>query len=190
MKKLPPAKRNQLIVVIAVTIIVLGLEFFLLISPQKEQNTKLAANIRTKQDKLQTIKNAIKQTEAISSSLVEITRQLNESERDVASGDVYAWTYDLIRHFKANYRVEIPNIGQPYVSEVDLLPGIPYKQVKITLTGNAFYHELGRFVSDFENTFPHIRMLNLAVEPMNSTGLEAERISFRVDIVALVKPNT
>lgn len=190
MKRLPPAKRNQLIAVIAVTIIVLGLEFFLLISPQKEQNEKLGESIRTKQDKLQTIKNAIKQTDAISSSLVEISKQLNESERDVASGDVYAWTYDLIRHFKTNYRVEIPNIGQPSVSEVDLVPGIPYRQVRITLTGNTFYHELGRFVSDFENTFPHIRMVNLAVEPMNSTGPDSEKISFRVDVIALVKPNT
>jgi len=191
MKKLPPAKRNQLIMVIAATIIILGLEFFLLISPQKEQNEKLGANIRTKQDSLQTIKNAIKQTEAISTSLVEITKQLNQAERDIASGDIYAWTYDLIRHFKANYHVDIPNIGQPSASEVDLLSGFPYRQVKISLTGSAYYHELGKFVSDFENSFPHIRLANLAVEPNNSTtGPESERISFRVDVIALVKPNT
>lgn len=190
MKKLPPAKRNQLIMVLAATIIAVSLVFFLLIRPQKLQNEALGVKIRTQQDKLQTIKNAIKKTDEISSSLSEISLQLTRAEEDVASGNVYAWTYDTIRRFKTNYHVEIPNIGQPSLSDVDMLAGFPYRQVKVTLSGTGYYHDLGKFVADFENTFPHMRMVNLSIEPANMTGANAERLSFRVDVVTLVKPNT
>jgi Tfp pilus assembly protein PilO len=190
MKRLPPAKRNQLIMVVAATIIAVSLVFFLMISPQKEKNEILGVKIRTEKDKLQTIKNALKKTEDIASSLTEISLQLNHAEDDVASGDVYAWTYDALRRFKAAYHVDIPNIAQPSVTDVDLLPGFPYRQVKVTLAGTAFYHDLGKFIADLENTFPHMRVVNLSIEPASMTGVNSERLSFRVDVIALVKPNT
>ena len=71
-----------------------------------------------------------------------------------------------------------------------MLAGFPYKQVKVTISGTAYYHDLGKFVADFENNFPHMRMVNLSIEPASMTGANAERLSFRVDVIALVKPNT
>ena len=190
MKRLPPAKRNQLIMVIAATVGALALVFILLIKPQKEQNEKLGLTVRSEQEKLKTIETAIKEADAISARLTDISLQLNHAEEDVASGDVYAWTYDTIRRFKATYHLDIPSVGQPTVSDMDMLPGFPYRQVKVTISGTAFYHDLGKFVSDFENTFPHMRLLNLSIEPANMTGVNAERLSFRLDVVALIKPNT
>jgi hypothetical protein len=73
------------------------------------------------------------------------------------------------------------------VGDVDLIPQFPYKQAKISLSGVAFYHDLGKFISDFENTFPHMRIVNLTVEPANGTGADSEKLSFRLEIVALVK---
>ena len=72
---------------------------------------------------------------------------------------------------------------------VDLLPGYPYKQIKLSLIGTAYYHDLGKFIADFENAFPHMRLVNLEVEPSpGTTGPEsAERLGFRMDVVILVK---
>ncbi|MEY4917977.1 MAG: hypothetical protein RL616_1890, partial [Verrucomicrobiota bacterium] len=108
--------------------------------------------------------------------------------QDVASGDVNAWTYDTIRRFKANYHVDIPSIAQPTVTDVDVLASFPYRQAKITLNGSAFFHDLGKFVSDFENNFPHMRMINLIIEPSQGSG--TEKLSFRMEVITLVKPNT
>jgi hypothetical protein len=71
-----------------------------------------------------------------------------------------------------------------------MLPNFPYKQASITVLGTAHYHDLGRFVADFENQFPHIRLLNLSVEvaPAPAPG-QVEMLSFKVEIVTLVKPN-
>ena len=189
MKRLPPAKRNQLIMVVAATVAALSLVFFFLIKPQKEQNEKLGLKIRTEQEKLKTIKTAIKDTDIIASRLTDISLQLTRAEDDVANGDVYAWTYDTIRRFKTTYHVDIPTIGQPTYSDMDMLAGFPYRQVKVPISGTAYFHDLGKFVSDFENSFPHMRMVNLLIEPANMTGANAERLSFRLDVIALIKPN-
>lgn len=190
MKRLPPAKRNQLIMVIAATIVLLCVVYFCLIRPQKEKNDSLAGEIHGKQDTLQKVKNSIKEADQISAKLNDISLQLGHAEDDVANGDVYAWIYDTIRRFKAKYQVDIPTIGQPNVSEVDLLAGLPYRQVKVSLSGTAYYHDLGKFVAEFENNFPHMRLVNLSIEPAGLPGSNAERLSFRVDVIALVKPNT
>ena len=75
------------------------------------------------------------------------------------------------------------------MGEVDLLAGFPYRQAKLSLNGSAYYHDLGKFVSDFENNFPHMRMINLIIESA-SQGSGSEKLSFRMEIVALVKPNS
>ena len=176
--------------VIAATIGGLALVYFMLISPQKDQNANLGLKIRAEQEKLAAIKTAIKDTDLIAGRLTDITLQLNRAEEDVADGDVYAWTFDTIRRFKAPYRVDVPSIGQPILSDMDMLAGFPYRQVKVSISGTAFYHDLGKFVADFENTFPHMRLVNLSIEPANMTGSSSERLSFRMDVIALVKPNT
>jgi Tfp pilus assembly protein PilO len=190
MRKLSPTKRNHLIIVLVLTLGALFAVFHFLIDPQKAQNKKLAENIRAQRDKLQSIKNAIKDADHISSDLTTVSFQLGRAEEDVASGDVYAWIYDTIRRFKSAYKVEIPTISAPTVTDADLFSGFPYRQVKVTLSGVGFYHDIGKFVADFENNFPHMRMVNLLVEPANQVGPNAEKLSFRVDVIALVKPNT
>jgi hypothetical protein len=106
----------------------------------------------------------------------------------MASGDFYSWTYDTVRTFKASYRLDIPEIGHPEVSDTDLLPDFPFKQAKFSINGTAYYHDLGKFIADLENKFPHIRVVNLVIQPVQSSGGNDEKLSFKMDIIALVKP--
>src|ERR1039458_8526370 len=92
MKRLPSAKRNQLIVVILATVGLIALVYFLLIHPQNEKNIDLGTNIAKETIQLQQIKTAIKQMEATASALADLTQQLNHAEEDVASGDLFART--------------------------------------------------------------------------------------------------
>ena len=188
MKRLPPAKRNQLIVVLLATAGLIGLVYFLLISPQDQKNRDLGSSIAQESTRLQQIKTTIKQMDATASALADLNQQLNHAEEDVASGDLYAWTYDTIRRFKAAYRVDIPTIGQPVPGECDLIGSFPYKQIRFSLTGMAYYHDLGKFVSDFENKFTHCRVLNLQADPAGNGSAGGEKLNFRIDVVALVKP--
>lgn len=190
MKRLSTEKRNQLIFVILGTVALICAVYFLLISPQNDENHKLDDKIVSEQDRLEKIKNTIKTASATAGSAVESSALLARAEEDIASGDLFAWTYDTIRRFKAGYRLDIPNIGQPIQSEVDLIPNFPYKQIKFSLIGTGFYHDIGKFVSDLENKFPHMRVINLTIDPTGGVDASTEKLSFRMDIVALVKSNT
>ena len=190
MKKLSPAKKQQLTLAILGTVALISLVYFLLISPQNEQNRKLAADTRKKQEQADQIKKLIKQADETKIKAEELSAQLNGMETDIASGDVFAWTYDTIRRFKTGYRLEIPSIGQPVASDVDLIPDFPYKQIRFSIGGSGYYYEIGKFIADLENKFPHMRVANLMLEPASGTESGSEKLSFQMEIMALVKPNS
>jgi Tfp pilus assembly protein PilO len=190
MKRLSPAKKKQLFIVLLITAALIGAVYFLLISPQNEANAKLTRDTTDRMAELDKYKKIISQADATSKQLEDMSSQLNQAEQDIATGDVYSWTYDTIRRFKAAYHVDIPTIGQPSVGDVEMIQNFPYKQLRFSLTGTAYYQDLGKFVADFENTFPHMRLLNLSIEPNADSNGGSERLAFRVDVIALVKPNS
>lgn len=183
-------KRTQLLFVVAGTVVVLAGIGFGLIRPQYKALDAIAKQHKSETQNLLTIQETIKRGDDTANELANATYKLQKAEEDMASGDVYAWTYDTIRKFKVAYHVDIPAIGQPVKGEVDLIPQFPYQQIKFNISGTAFYHDLGKFVSDFENTFPHIRIVNLTIQPGLLTGADVEKLDFRMDIIALVKPGS
>jgi Tfp pilus assembly protein PilO len=188
MKKLSKEKRTQLTIVIAATVAVLGLIYFGLIQRQFAALDKINRAKDAADKKLLSIKTTITNTTTIGKQVVEFAAILEQTEKDMASGDLYSWTYDTIRHFKQSYRVEIPEVGQPTVGEMDLLPSFPYKQIRFSVNGTGYYHDLGKFIAAFENNFTHARLVNLVIEP--ASGAEgSERLVFRMEIIALIKPN-
>lgn len=189
--KLSKEKRNNLILVVLVTLAALGGLGFGLVKYQYENLTRLAARKATATRKLQQMEDAVKNSARIESDLAEAKQQLTQLESDVGpSGDLYSWVIGTVRTFKAPYKeVEIPQFSQiGPLSEMTMLPGFPYKQASMTVAGKAHYHDLGRFLADFENRFPHIRILNLGLD-VDSSPQEPEMLAFRMDIVTLVKPN-
>ena len=190
MKRLSTEKRNRLIMVLLGTAGLISAVYFLLIQPQNDENQKLNAKIVSEQDRLEKMKGTIKTATSAAGSAADNSVLLARAEEDIASGDLFAWTYDTVRRFKAGYRLDIPNIGQPILSEVDIIPNFPYKQIKFSLIGTGYYHDIGKFISDFENKFPHMRVTNLTIDPAGGTDSSTEKLAFRMDIVALVKSNT
>ena len=186
MKWLPREKRNAFIIVVLITAATLALIYFGLIHSQNAMLAALAGSRKSEGNKLLDMETAIKNADMTNKALEDAMFALSRAEADMASGDLYSWTYGTMRLFKQQYKVEIPDVGHPTVSDVDLLPTFPYKQIRFSINGKAYYHDLGKFVADFENAFPHARVVNLVIEP---AGIETEQLSFRMDIIALVKPN-
>ena len=97
--------------------------------------------------------------------------------------------------FKENggHKVEIPQFSKELQTEVGLFTKFPYRAAVFTLRGTAYFHDFGRFVADFENKFPHIRIQNIELEPANSANgngaEESEQLAFKMEIVPLINPN-
>src|SRR5271154_6770401 len=181
MKWLPREKRNAFVIVVLVTTATLALVCFGLIHSQNVMLSTVADSRKNAGQKLLDIETTIKNADLTNKELGDAMFALSRAEEDMASGDLYSWTYGTMRLFKQQYKVEIPGVGHPVVSDVDLLPSFPYKQLRFSINGKAYYHDLGKFVADFENAFPHARVVNLVIEP---AGSETEQLSFRMDIIA------
>ena len=132
----------------------------------------------------------IQPAEETKSRLGEVSGTLAAYEADMGAGDLYSWGLDVLRRFRAAYKVDVPVVAQPVVGECTLLPKFPYKQAVFTIGGTAYYHDLGRFLADFENQFPHVRIVGLNLSPVSSlVGVEKEKLEFKLDVVALLRPN-
>lgn len=189
-KKLPKEKRDHLILVVLITVVALGGLSFGLIRSQYNNLKRIRASEREAAAKLQTMKDTINRADQIETELGEVSKTLATREESMASGDPYSWAIDLVRRFRIAHRVDVPVISQPIVSETTLQPKFPYKQASFALSGTGFYHDIGKFIADFENQFPEIRIVNLRLSPVTSlVNEEKEKLEFRMDIVALMRPN-
>ncbi|HXF11307.1 MAG TPA: type II secretion system protein GspM [Desulfuromonadaceae bacterium] len=186
MNKLSKEKRDQILMIVLGTATVLALIWFFLISPQRAASQAILKTMGAKQHQLQEMEDTIKKADAAASTLGGIAASLNDAESDMVSTDPNVWIYDLIRHFKEHYKVDISVGGQTSTGDSNLIPNFPYRELRVTVNGTAFYHDLGEFISSFENTYPHIRVTGLSLEP---TGGDTEKLNFHMDIIALIKPN-
>lgn len=190
MKKLSKEKRNHLVLVALLTGMSLAGVWFGLINYQKQSLASLAERKKAAALKLELVKKTVENAAKIEAQLCEADKRLSHLEEGMASGDLYSWVITSIRQFKLPYKVEIPQFSQiDGPKEMNLLPRFPYKQATITVAGTARFHDLGKFIADFENQFPYMRLVNLSMEPAPAfAASDRERLSFRMDIVTLVKP--
>jgi hypothetical protein len=190
MKNLPKAKRNSLILVILTTVGLMAGVWFGLISFQKGNLKRLATDKISAQRKLADMKKMIDSAEGVEIELADARKDLTNVENGMASGDLLSWTINTLRRFKLAYKVEIPQFSQiDGPKDTTILADFPYKQATLTVAGSGAFHELGRFIADFENQFPYARVQNLSMEPSTQVSAEKEKLSFRMDIVVLVKPS-
>ena len=188
MNRLSKEKRNHLVLVIIVVLAVIAGLWFSLIRTQQEDLRALGDKKLEDSTKLSQIGDTIKNSKKAEMELASVSNQLAQAERDMPYGDLYLSLVNTIRKFKADYAVQI-NDFTPSGSDtaVNLLPRFPYRQVTVSVSGIAHYHDLGKFVADFENRFPTSRILNLDLSPASVTSADAkEKLAFKMEIVSLV----
>lgn len=189
MNKLSKEKRNQLILTSAAILIVLGAIYFTLIQYQQSGLKTWESKKIVTDKKLSEIRDNIKNSRQIETELLAVSNKLAVQEEDMPSGDLYASMVNSIRKFKLGRKVEIPQFNSPTApADVNLLPKFPYKQVVMTIVGTGYFHDLGKFISDYENEFPSSRILNLELSNASAQSPdEKEKLAFKLDIVSLVK---
>jgi hypothetical protein len=189
--RLPREKRNQLVFVVVGTLAIIAGIYFVLIQHQNQSLIHLAQKKVAVQASQRRVLDTVHRASQIETDLNSATKELADAEADIASGDLYSWVINTLRAFKSKHTVNIPQfnpIGP--TTEVNLLPNFPYKQATLSLAGTAHFHDFGYFLADLENQFPHIRVLNLNLELNQSPAAkDQETVSFRLDIVTLVKTN-
>jgi len=189
--KLSKEKRQHLVLVVVITAVILGLLGSYLIKGGYQKLSALDQKKKTVEEKLAQMQKTVQRAKEIESVYQQSSDALTEKESGMATGDLYSWMQSNLRRFQRSYKVEIPQIGSVGAPEaVNCLTKFPYKQATVSLAGTAYYHDLGRFIADFENTFPLMRIMNLSLDlSPSATVADRDKLAFKMDIVTLVKPN-
>src|SRR5882724_13178021 len=166
MARLSKEKRNRLILVIIMTIAIgIGL-WYGIISTRKEALEEVKARISAAIDKLEKAKTLVKQTDKAEAQLAAAMYKLRLVEDSMASGvDHYTWAIHLLDQARARHEVRIIETTRPVKGDVGLLAQFPYQAAIFTVRGTGHYHDFGKFLADFENSFPYFRVQNLSMAP-------------------------
>lgn len=192
MNKLPKEKRDRLLLVAIGTAAVCVGIWFGLINTQKNALVNLARLTQEQQSKVDNANRLVSNSTQIARNLDAISQRLKSYEDTMASGDMYSWIILTINKFKAPYKVDIPQFSREIPCEVGVLPRFPYRAALFNVRGTAYFHDLGRFIADFENAFPFVRVQNVELDSAANSatnGDESEKLAFRMEIVTLVNPH-
>ncbi|MEK7393173.1 MAG: hypothetical protein AAB214_11475 [Fibrobacterota bacterium] len=195
-KQLSTEKKQHLVGVAIGTVLVLAGIYVFVILPAQASLVKIRASIVEAEKKAADALKLVKSAEAEDEKLARRLEQLTSMEATMVSGDPNLWirlTYEKFRT-QAPYKVEIPNFPSPIVGDMAMIPDFPYKSATYRVTGTAHYHDLGKFLAEFENYFPYLRVMNLNIGPegvggtSTSEGDSQEKLAFNFEVAALVRP--
>lgn len=194
MKSLPKDKRDRLILVVLVSAAAIVGLYYGVVSSQRRSLEALAKQKGEEEAKLSGAERLAGSVSQFQRNLEESAAKLKAIESTMASGDMYSWVILTVNNFKENYKIDIPQFSREVPGEVGIVPRFPYRAALFHIRGTAYYHDFGRFVADFENSFPYMRIQNLELEPAGGSSAnkasEPEKLAFKVEIVALVNPNS
>ena len=196
MKNLPKEKRDRLLMIAVGALVVMIAMYYGVIRVQSQTLKDLAKKHAAEDRRVSKGQLMAASTGELQQKLGTTQAKLKTIESAMASGDMYSWIILTMNSFKENggYKIEIPQFSREVPSDVGLLAKFPYRAAVFHVRGTAFFHDFGRFIADFENTFPYMRIQNIDLEPSSSslgnTTSPEEKLSFKMEIVTLVNPNS
>ncbi len=190
MSKVPKEKRDKIILVAIVTVAVSAALWLLLINSQRQTLRTVRETAQKSRDQYARGNATLKAREEVKQQFEEASRRLQTRETAMAApNDMYSWLILTLNNFRSNYRVEIPQFGRELSAEVGIFPKFPYHAALFNVRGTANYHDFGRFLADFENAFPYIRVQNIELNPASESPADGrEKLNFKVELLTLVRP--
>jgi hypothetical protein len=200
--RLSKQKRDRLVLVAILTVAFSAGVWQLLIQANMGRLAKAREMETAALKKFEQAQLFLQGTETLENEALMLSNELARAESMMANrADPYAWSYQLITTAtnQANVKLELREITRPQApGPVGILPDFPYDAVSFEVRGLAFYEDLGRFLVEFENRYPFFQTRNLQIGAAQESdegagpgkGNLAQRLSFRMDVVALVQPSS
>ena len=176
-------KQQQLIGVIVAGVAVVACLYWFVIRSQNASIQGIRNSTEATAAGVQKARELLDKSKATKDTLDKAQASLDELEGGMASGDLYFWVINFMNKFVAGHKVELASYSREEFVHVGLFPEFPYSAVKYNIRGSAYYHDLGKYLAEFENSNPFMRFQSLELSPS-----EGEKVGFRMDLIALLKP--
>ena len=194
LKNLPKEKRDRLILTVIGTAACIAGLWYGLIKTMRESIEVISKQADENKTKVVNAQRLVNSTSDLQKGLEAATARLKVIEDDMASGDMYSWIILRVNKFREDRKVDIPQFSREIRTDVAMFPKFPYKAAVFTVRGTAFFHDIGKFIADFENAFPYTYLQNLELEPASNSsatsGAHPELLTFKMEIVTLINPGS
>ncbi len=193
MNKLAAQKRNRLAMVALGTTVIITLYWYFVIRQQEEWLIGARAAVEEEKQRFAIGKRNAGKLPQFRSDLEQKRSMLEGVEETMPSGDVYRWLIRTFLALKDANNLDIIDVDPPRITDVPILPKIPYQQAEFVVTGKGYFHDIGRFVVNLENKMIHMRLLRLELEPAHSGDAnpeDTEKLIFKMQVSVLVKPES
>ncbi len=195
LKALSAEKKQHLAAVGMGTVLALVALYMLLIAPARQALAQLQTQTAEAEKKYTDADRLVRRGPAVQEELDRLEARLNSIESGMVDSDPVQWIRSTEIKFRAQapYAVDIPNFPFRGQGEMTMIPDFPYRAANYLFGGSAYYHDLGRYLADWENQFPYMRILNLEITPDDPGPFAAaaddrERLNFTFEVSVLVKP--
>jgi hypothetical protein len=188
---IPKGKSHQMLMLIVGTGAAAALVWFTFLSPAISSLKTTSEQIAQWSGKLKTEKQHLGLAEKFKNDVETATMKLQAIEEGMPQGDLYRWLIKILLPFQSRHEVEFSSFEPPQMGDFNRWPNVPYKSSIFSVAGVATYHSFGKFLADFENSYPYLTLRALELEPSgaNSGSSEDERnLRFKMEFMTPVKP--
>jgi hypothetical protein len=192
MNKWSPERRRRLAMVLVVAAMASGLIWFALVSTLQNALKAQQTQVDSTRAQLNLTLRGAELATRYEQEAAAGAKRLQSLESQMAYGDTFRWVINRTLDLEDKHGANIADRQRPRECEVEAPPAVPYKGVLYSLVGYGYFHSVGSFLADFENSSPFIRMKSLTIQA-TASGLaaarEAEKLSFQMDFITLVTTN-
>lgn len=199
MNKLSKDKRDKLILTIIGTVGIVAVLYFFVLSDMKDEHATLGTKIFSTKDRIDKAERVINRQATFNQEMAALKGALNTRQAQMPRpGEDHVWFLKIMEDRRGAYNLDINEIRNPEAWDPGVLPNFPFKGVSFNVTLVGGYTDFGRFLADFENEFPFMRVQLMSVIPDAQPGPPGSgiatqdtgklRINFRV--ISLIKTQT
>jgi hypothetical protein len=198
MIKITKTQRDQLIGVAAGAVAVMAALWYFVILAQDKELAVTKTNCVKMRTKIKDASAEVSRAEKIGLELTNCMQQLSQREATFAPArEPYSWMVEVMGRFylppgdvKRYKTVSIIDYKPPEISEKGVIGDFPYRWARFHITSEGHYHDFGKFIANFENTFPYFAIQNLDISvPGLRQAQDPDKLSFSFDVVTPQLPS-
>jgi hypothetical protein len=191
-EQLTPKQKQSLTMTAVVTLVVVIGLYVGVIQVQKSTKNSNLKKIEEITKSLDDAKRQEKQSPALEDEVKKTTTKLNNIVAEfVPESEPNPWATRVLGAFMNSRNLENVSLASVIIQPSSLFPDFPYQEALIKTSFKTYYHTLGRFLANFENSYPYFRVQNLDISPIVGAvnREDLEKLSVKIDIIALISTN-
>jgi hypothetical protein len=193
MTKLSRIQKERLVFMVMMTLLLSVIIYQMVITPTKDVLAIRSGLLADWQQAQRAGKTQTELLAGLNGDFEEAIAKIRQCETSIATGDPYRWLMKTLPNFYEADPVDLLNYEPPVIQDWQISPKVPYRAVTFTVSGSAYYQDLGKLLVALENSHPYLRIKRLDLEPKHSAEPDAkedEKLSFRLEFVSMFKTNT